>query len=285
MRTQIPCIECFVKQAASAARRGGADDATVERVMKETLAMLANMDFNVTPPATAEKMYRIIHDLAGNGDPYLQEKRQFNTMAMAMRPQLREIIAASANPFETAVRLAIAGNIIDFGILTVNESRVEEMVRTCLTCEIDTAAIENMQKEIRKARRILYLCDNAGEIVFDTLLVEQLPKEKMIAVVKGGPIINDALMDDAKTAGLCDMVEVVENGSAAPGTLLELCSEDFRQRFAEADLVISKGQGNFETLEGMDKNIFFLFTVKCGVVVDFLKKPFGTAMVVRNMKD
>ena len=284
MRTQVPCIECFVKQAASAARRGGTDASMVERVMKETLAMLAGMDFDKPPPATAEKMYRIIHDLTGDGDPYLHEKKQFNAMAMTMLPQLREIVAASADPFETAVRLAIAGNIIDFGILTVNENRVEEMVRTCLTCEINGAAIDRLQQEAQKARRILYLCDNAGEIVFDTLLVERLPKEKVTAVVKGGPIINDALMDDAREVGLCEMVEVVDNGSAAPGTLRELCSENFHRRFTEADLVISKGQGNFETLEGMDKNIFFLFTVKCQVVVDFLKKPFGSAMVLRNMK-
>jgi damage-control phosphatase, subfamily I len=178
------------------------------------------------------------------------------------------------------VRLAIAGNIIDFGILTVSENRVEEMVHSCLTCDIDKLAIGRLRQEAAKARRILYLCDNAGEIVFDTLLIEQLPMQKVTAVVKGGPIINDALMEDARSVGLCDMVEVIDNGSAAPGTLLDLCSSDFGRRFAEADLVISKGQGNFETLEGTDKNIFFLFTVKCNVVSEFLKKPFGSAMVL-----
>jgi damage-control phosphatase, subfamily I len=284
MRTDVYCMECFVRQAISAARRCGADEAVVQGVMRETLGLLEGADYSITPPATAAKMYEIIHRLTGEGDPYLDEKRHFNAMAMAMRPQLREIIAASADPFETAVRLAIAGNIIDFGILTVSENRVEEMVRTCLTCDIDAEAIDRLQAEVQKARRILYLCDNAGEIVFDTMLIEQLPREKVTAVVKGGPIINDALMEDARAVGLCDMVEVVDNGSAAPGTLLELCSADFGRRFAEADLVISKGQGNFETLEGADKNIFFLFTVKCNVVSDFLAKPFGTATVLRNTR-
>lgn len=273
-------MECFVRQATAAARHSGADDATTKRVLRETLGLLGDTDFAVSPPATAAKMYEVIHKLTGDGDPYLAEKQHFNKMAMAMRPQLREMIAASKDPFETAVRLAIAGNIIDFGILTVSENRVEETVHNCLACDIDSAAIDRLQDEVRKARRILYLCDNAGEIVFDTLLIERLPREKVTAVVKGGPIINDALMDDAKAVGLCDMVEVVSNGSAAPGTLLELCSKDFGRRFAEADLVISKGQGNFETLEGMDKNIFFLFTVKCNVVSEFLKKPFGSAMVL-----
>jgi damage-control phosphatase, subfamily I len=164
----------------------------------------------------------------------------------------------------------------------VSEERVEETIHACLKCDIDRAAVARLRDEIAKARKILYLCDNAGEIVFDTLLIEQLPREKVIAVVKGGPIINDALMVDAREVGLCDMVEVVSNGSAAPGTLLELCAADFGRRFAEADLVISKGQGNFETLEGMPKNIFFLFTVKCHVVAEFLQKPFGTAMVLGN---
>jgi damage-control phosphatase, subfamily I len=284
MRTDVYCVECFIKQAASAARRGGADAAMVERVMKETHVILAGIDFEKTPPATAEKMYRIIHELTGDGDPYLDEKKHFNSMAMAMLPKLREVVAASARPFETAVRLAIAGNIIDFGILTVDERRVEDTIAGSLTGPIDSDAVDALESEIRKARRILYLCDNAGEIVFDTLLVELLPQEKVTAVVKASPIINDALMDDAREVGLCDLVEVIDNGTAAPGTLLELCSEDFLRRFAEADLVISKGQGNFETLEGMDKNIFFLFTVKCQVVMDLLKKPFGTAMVLRNMK-
>jgi damage-control phosphatase, subfamily I len=284
MRTDVYCMECFVRQAISAARRCGADEATVQGVMKETLGLLGGTDFSITPPATAAKMYEIIHRLTGDGDPYLAEKQHFNKMAMAMRPQLRETIAVSKDPFEAAVRLAIAGNIIDFGILAVNERKVEETVHSCLMCDIDAAAVDRLQAEVRKARRILYLCDNAGEIVFDTLLVEQLPPEKVTAVVKGGPIINDALMEDARVVGLCDMVEAIDNGSAAPGTLLDLCSADFGRRFAEADLVISKGQGNFETLEGIDKNIFFLFTVKCSVVSEFLDKPFGTAMVLRNVK-
>jgi uncharacterized protein with ATP-grasp and redox domains len=201
-----------------------------------------------------------------------------------MVPGLRKTIAASARPFETAVRLAIAGNIIDFGILSVDEKRVEDTIAASLTDQIDSAAVDILEDEVRKARRILYLCDNAGEIVFDRLLIERLPREKVTAVVKGGPIINDALMDDAREVGLCDLVEVIDNGTAAPGTLVGLCSHDFQRRFEEADLVISKGQGNFETLDGTPKNIFYLFTVKCSVVCEYLGKPFGTAMAMTGRR-
>jgi damage-control phosphatase, subfamily I len=284
MRTDVYCMECFVRQAASAARRGGADGPTAQRVMKETLAFLAGTDFGKTPPETARLMYRVINGITGNGDPYLVEKRHFNDVAMAMLPGLRQIIARSQDPFATAVRLAIAGNIIDFGIMEVSEKRVRDTINSCLDGAIDGGAIERLGKEIEKAGRILYLCDNAGEIAFDRLLIEQLPCNKVTAVVKGGPIINDALMEDAKAVGLCEIVEVVESGLDAPGTLPDLCNKDFQRRFAEADLVISKGQGNFETLEEMDKNIFFLFTVKCQVVATFLDKPFGAAMVLQNRR-
>ena len=132
---------------------------------------------------------------------------------------------------------------------------------------------------VSRANNILYLGDNAGEIVFDRLLIEQLPCEKITFVVKGGPILNDALMEDAQIVGLTDVVDVIDNGSDAPGTILESCSEAFRLRFDESDLVIAKGQGNYETLSDVDKNIFFLVTPKCSVLARHLGREIGSLVL------
>jgi uncharacterized protein with ATP-grasp and redox domains len=130
-----------------------------------------------------------------------------------------------------------------------------------------------------RAEDILYLGDNAGEIVFDRLLIEQLPCEKITFVVKGRPILNDAVMEDAQIVGLTDMVDVIDNGSDAPGTILESCSETFRRRFDQSDLIIAKGQGNYETLSEVDKNIFFLVRPKCSVLARHLGREIGSLVL------
>ena len=117
----------------------------------------------------------------------------------------------------------------------------------------------------------LYLADNAGEIVFDRLLIERLPAEKVTLAVRGGAVLNDATLIDAENTGITELVEVIRNGSDAPGTILEDCSEEFKRCFAAADLIVAKGQGNYESLSHFKKKIYFLLTVKCSVVAQDLK--------------
>lgn len=140
---------------------------------------------------------------------------------------------------------------------------------------------EAFRQAVAKATAILYLADNAGEIACDRLLIQQLLPVRVTLVVRGGAVINDATRVDAEAARLHELVEVIENGSDAPGTLLSDCSEDFRKRFAEADLIIAKGQGNFETLSDAEANIFFLFKVKCPVIAAHVGLPVGTHVLTR----
>ena len=192
-------------------------------------------------------------------------------------------MAGSIDPFETAARLAIAGNIIDFGVnSTVDESEVERTIACSLTDPLDTAALAELKEAVGQAKSILYLGDNAGEIVFDRLLVEQMPLEKITFAVRGGPILNDALMADAEAAGLTDLVEVIDNGTDAPGTILEACSQAFRRRFDKADLIIAKGQGNYETLSDCPANIFFLLRPKCAVLARHLNCELGRLILMRS---
>jgi len=283
MKTYFDCIPCLVRQALDSVRLTTDDEDIIEQVMHEALSLACRMDLRQSPPAMAQKIHRVIRKLTGVHDPYLQMKNRFNKLALKMYPELKERIEASADPLETAVRLAIAGNIIDLGVDAVlEESDVEKAITESLTAPLDKETLEKFRNATNQAKNILYLGDNAGEIVFDRLLIEQLPTENITFVVKAGPIINDATTEDAQIVGLTDIVKVIDNGSDAPGTILECCSRTFRRRFDEADLVIAKGQGNYETLSDVNKDIFFILRAKCPVIARHLGCEVGSFVLVKN---
>jgi len=284
MRTFLDCIPCFVRQALDSARLATDDERIHEQVVRETLRLAADLDMSQSPPAIGQQIHRLIRKLIGNNDPYYELKQQFNRLAMRMCVELAERVRGSEDPLETAIRLAIAGNIIDLGVKTsIAESDVERIINDSLTADFDGQQIKEFRNAVSQAEKILYLADNAGEIVFDCLLIEQLPYEKITVVVKGEPVINDATMEDAKFAGLTNIVEVIDNGSDAPGTILETCSRAFRERFEDADLIIAKGQGNYETLSDIDKNIFFILKSKCPVIARDLGCEIGE-MILKKSK-
>lgn len=271
MRIYLDCIPCFLRQSIEAARHVTPDPCVHEQVVREVLGLMNNLDTRQTPPKIAQDIHRLIRNLTGVEDPYLAVKHQFNAIAMQLYPKLHKTILDSADPLDTAVRLAIAGNIIDFGVLDkLSEDDLHRTITDCLTADISDIQLEPFREAVHNAEKILYLADNAGEIVFDRLLIEQLPMKKITVAVKGLPIINDATMEDAVYAGLTDEVEVIDNGADIPGTVLESCSASFRRRFEQADLIIAKGQGNYETLSEVDKNIFFILKAKCQVVARHL---------------
>jgi len=283
MRTYFDCVPCAIRQVLDAVRMITNDEAMHEQVLRESLGMWQKMELRQSPPAIAQKTHPLVRRLTGVADPYLDVKNRYNRFALEMYPQLRERVEKAVDPFETAVRLAIAGNIIDFGVnSTVEQHSVRESILRSLRDPIDTQAVRRLKDAVAQASDILYLGDNAGEIVFDRLLIERMPREKVTFVVRGAPILNDALMEDAHLAGIADLVEVIDNGSDAPGTILETCSEAFRRRFAQADLIIAKGQGNFESFPQTDKNVFFLLRPKCSVLSRHLGCELGRLVVVHN---
>jgi len=284
MRIFLDCAACFVRQALEAARLATDDERIHEKVLRRVLLLVGEMDMSQSPPAIGQQIHRLIREMVGCDDPYREIKRDFNNLALRLYPQLRKKIIESDDRLETAVRLAIAGNIIDFGANgSVDESDLNRTISQCLKADFDKAHMQSFQEAVENARDILYLADNAGEIVFDRLLIEQLPVEKVTVVVKGRAVINDATMEDASVAGLTQIVEVIVNGSDAPGTILQSCSEQFRRRFEEADMVIAKGQGNYETLSDVGKNIFFILKAKCPVIARDLGCRVGD-MILRNNK-
>jgi len=283
MRTYFDCIPCAIRQVLDAVRMITDDEAVHEQVVREALGLWRRMDLNLSPPAMAQKVHRMVRRITGAVDPYLEVKDRYNRLAMSLYPDLRRTVVGSSDPFETAVRLAIAGNIIDFGVnSTVEESTVEETIANSLTDPLDMEALACLKEAVAGADDILYLGDNTGEIVFDRLLVEQRPTGKVTLAVRGAPILNDAVMADAETVGLTDLVKVIDNGTDAPGTIIEKCSKSFRKQFEKADLVMAKGQGNFETLSETDKNIFFLLRPKCAVLARHLDCPLGRQVLIHG---
>jgi uncharacterized protein with ATP-grasp and redox domains len=262
-----------------------ADEHIRETVLREALKLAGDMDFRTSPPAMAQQMHRYIRKTTGVEDPYLEKKNHYNKQALSLYPELKEQVENSSDPLETAVRLAIAGNIIDLGVgSTLKEGQVEQTIEKSLKETLDLEALQRFRNEVEKAEDILYLGDNAGEIVFDRLLLEQLPCEKITFVVKGGPVLNDVTIEDAQITGITDLVEVIDNGSDAPGTIINDCSEDFRKRFEQSDLLIIKGQGNFETLNDVKKNRFFLLQPKCSVLAEHLSCKIGS-LVLTDMRN
>ncbi|MCK4292775.1 MAG: DUF89 family protein [Planctomycetes bacterium] len=283
MRTYFDCIPCFVRQALDSVRMTTGDEQVQEKVLREVLRLGSEMDLRRSPPAMAQRIHRLIREITGAKDPYLEVKNRYNRLALEMYPELKERIETSADPLEAALRLAIAGNIIDLGVKTsIKELDIEKIINDSLTADFDGRRIEEFRNAVSRAEKILYLADNAGEIVFDRLLIERLPCEKVTVVVKGVPVINDAMLEDAEFAGLTEIVEVIDNGSDAPGTILESCSQTFRDRFEEADLIIAKGQGNYETLSDIDKDIFFILKAKCHVIAKDLGCEMGEMILQRG---
>jgi uncharacterized protein with ATP-grasp and redox domains len=283
MKIYLDCIPCFVRQGLDSARLVTDDERIHEQVTREVLRLAADLDMSQNPPAIGQKIHRLIRKLVDQRDPYKSIKEQFNDLALKLYPELKAQVEQSGNPFSTAVRLAIAGNIIDFGVKTeIAESEVENSIEYSLNGHFDETQIKVFQDVVSNAEKILYLADNAGEIVFDRLLIEQLPIQKVTVVVKGNPVINDATMEDAAVAGITELVEVIDNGSDAPGTILQSCSQAFRNSFEAADLIIAKGQGNYETLSDTDKNIFFFLKAKCPVIARHLGCEIGDMIVEQS---
>ena len=275
MKTFFDCIPCLIRHSLDSARRLTDDEQVHESLLREVLLEMSRMDLEQPPAAMAQRVHRRIRQLCGNGDLYRKSKDWSNQLALELLPNFRHRMEDAADRWETAVRLAIAGNIMDLGVKSgLEESDIQVSIAQSMYEPLD-GSIPHFVAAIESANRILYLTDNAGEIVFDRLLIEQLPRDRVTVAVRGAPIINDATLEDAETAGLTELVRVIDNGSDAPGTILADCSDEFRRHFDEADLIISKGQGNFETLNGTSRPIYFLLRVKCAVIARDVGLPVG----------
>ncbi|MBN2496658.1 MAG: DUF89 family protein [Deltaproteobacteria bacterium] len=281
MRTFHDCLPCFVRQTLDAARMSAPGDETLcERVLRRVLGLLAEMDLARSPPEMAQEIHRILRAESGCADPYAGVKQRFNDLARSMMPALRGRLERAEDPYVAAVRLALAGNIIDFGTRSaLDEREVEETVERSMHEPIHGSTIDRLREATDAAGSIAYVGDNAGELFFDRLFIERLGPDRITFVVRGAPVINDATRDDAREAGLDELVRVIDTGSDAPGALLSQAGADFQAALDEAELVISKGQGNYETLSDLARPVFFLLRAKCPVIAAHIGVPEGTLVL------
>jgi len=282
MRTSLDCLPCFVRQALDVTRLVGANRDLRERILREVLQAASGMDYSEPPPVMGKYIHGLVRKETQVPDPYDELKRRFNAMAQRIYPELAERVRTAEYPLEAAVRLAITGNLIDFGMASaVEEDQVLHAVDRALDTPFD-GDVASLEQAVGEASAILYLFDNAGEIVLDRLLLELLPMDRVVGAVKSGPIINDATMEDARSCGITELIPVMATGSDAPGAVLEDCREEFLECFRRADLVLAKGQGNYEALSHMDKDAFFLLKAKCSVVAEDIGCPVGTMVLKRS---
>ena len=287
MKIQPECITCFFRQALDTAEIVQASAEEKEAIIKEFASYLARCDFSQPPPVAGKALYRIVEKRTGVKDPFKELKKESNRFANNLYPQLKEAVFSSFAPLKKAVEFAIWGNIIDYGIKSSLDIEAEK--QKLQTGGLDEAAkgtfaFDLFAADVEKAQNILYLADNSGEIVFDRLLIEVLAKKgkHITLAVRQSPIINDALQEDAQACNLGEIAEIISSGVSTPGIVWEETSSLFRQKVKEADLIISKGQGNYEALEDRDLGckIYFLFRIKCEIVAKFSQEKLG-AVVLR----
>ena len=276
MKTYLDCIPCFFKQALEASRVAGACQKTQKEIFDRLSENLSRISLSSSPPEMGRIIYGLVREITSQNDPYKKIKDKSNKLALKLYDRLKHKVSRSDDRLLTAVELAIAGNIIDYGVknsLDVNKELNKILNEEKKTLKKEDSTIfkfRHFKEALSKTGNILYLADNAGETVFDRLLIEEIKRidrnKKVTYAVKEKPIINDALVEDAYICGIDKIAKVISCGSDAPGTVLSLCSKDFLKVYKEADMIISKGQGNFEALSQEKRPIFFLFMAKCPVV-------------------
>ena len=275
MKTCLDCIPCFLRQSLEAARGVSEDIRVHEQLVREVLHMMGELDLDQSPPVVVQLIHRRLRELTGVEDPYRAAKSRFNCLAMEALPELTDIVRKAEDSLLEAAKCAVAANAIDMGTsIAITEAEVRTALRG-LPNERVHGDWGKFREAAADATDILYLADNAGEIAVDRLVVEELGRQRVTMAVRGAPVLNDATQTDAQEVRMHDLVEVIDNGSDAPGTILGDCSESFRRRFDRAQLIISKGQGNFETLSGTATNIAFWFKVKCPLVSRQIGLPLG----------
>ena len=284
MKTNAACIACLTRQAVEAAQQVSDNEADVERIIKRVLRETAEFDLSLSPPEMAQMIHRVLRQESECDDPYAEVKAQSAALALSLAYRAKTRIAMADDPFEAALRFAIAGNIIDFGALPISDIKhAPAVLEQALAQPINMQMVQQLETALNSAQRLLILADNVGETFFDKLLIEQLPPHlEVIYAVKASPIINDATEADTVDAGIAALAKVIDTGCDAPGTPLAQCSVSFKHYFDSADIVLAKGMANFETLHDAEREIYFLTQIKCPVLAEHTPFAQGDWVITTN---
>lgn len=285
MKVYYECAPCFLRQAREALDLATDDEELKLRVMKNILELLSErFRRGQVSNELGTRMHRLIKDMTGSEDPYLDEKRRCNEIALRFLPTVRDYLEGHSD-LESHVKVAITGNIIDFGALGLDfdhDRGIQESLRAPLTIN----HVPLLEDRLREASEVLYLLDNTGEILFDRPLIEKLVEYDVSVkvAVKGEPILNDACMEDALEAGLDEVAEIVTTGTDSVGIVYSDLSDEFRYMLDGTELVIAKGMGNYEGLTEISdgsRDIFCLLNAKCSAIARDLGVARGDNVAVK----
>lgn len=267
IKLEEECINCIIKKYLNQYPQN-ADYTNKITYMQGVLKILSEATVETSAPILVEKINLLQEDLFGARKDYGDEKRYFNSFVLSVETDIQKKIESSKEPVKTALRYAMIGNYIDFGTLEdVSEEKLIRLLDTAQGIKIDEEEFSQFEKDLKSAKRLVYLTDNCGEIVLDKLLIKAIkkayPELRIQVLVRGLPVLNDATLDDVRQIGLDKICEVYSNGTGIAGTCIDRISDEAQQMIEEADLLLAKGQGNFETLRFCNKNVYYAFMCKC----------------------
>ena len=272
MRIQAECLHCLLRQVTDAVLMTGADGKTKHDIMKKQLEILTDYESYASPPHIAGPMHNCVKAMSGCDDPYYNVKEKDMATAKANFPLVEEYISTKEDKLYWGIKAACAGNTLD------SAANPGGSFKESMEAELDTpygiCDIELLRERLKTAKKVLILADNSGETYFDVLMLRALGDVEITYAVRDCPSINDATIEIAERSGIAEYARIISSGSTAPGTILSEATAEFREAFDTADVVISKGQGNYEALDDANREIFYLFKVKCPVI----SKHFGVKM-------
>ncbi|MDD4226347.1 MAG: ARMT1-like domain-containing protein [Mariniphaga sp.] len=276
------CENCLLTQAQKMLIKHNIPKNIAKKIMNGyNLFIAENRNNGTLTPEAACYLHRLLKKEAKINDLYKKEKDEYNQLMLSLEGDIREKIENSPNPFQTALRYALAGNIIDFG-----PPEPFDVFKTLAAAASKIPAIDHSEilyQELKRASTVLYLGDNAGEIVLDKIFISVINHPNLWFATRGAPVINDVTTKDAENVGMTNVAKIISNGYDAPSTLVKHCSPEFKKLFDKADIIISKGQGNLEGLiNNKEKKIFFLFMVKCDVIGELIGIPKSNSVVFFN---
>ena len=265
------------------------DEKTKIQYMQKVLSIISEADKSMSAPELTEKILTVQKELLGSITDYSAIKSYFNSLVMSIEGEIEKKINSSTDKFKTALLYAMSGNFIDFGAMeSVDESRLFEILDNAENIEISKTEVENLRQEIMKAKNLVYLTDNCGEIVPDKLFIKTIkdlnPKIQVDVIVRGQDVLNDCTIEDAKEIDMYSVADVISNGTAVAGTCLNRISIEAKNLIDTADIIISKGQGNFETLHHCGKNIYYLFLCKCKMFAERFDVKRFSGIIINDLR-
>ena len=281
MSIQPACIPCIVKQSYTLSRLLGVEDKNIQsQIIYDTINSLLNNKKVSTAPHFSIELQSILNKNLNGHSSFKEIKEKNKSNAEKYLKYLETMIETADDKLEMAVRISITGNTIDLG---ANPNyNLEKEINIITSSKINLDSLDKFKEDYKKAKLILFIADNYEEALFDKFLIEQLKPKEVVFAVRSNEILNDITLEDAKRLGIDKLCKVIESGSRIAGTDLDECTAEFLDLYKSADMVIAKGQGNFETLLSANRSIYFLFKIKCLVISEICGYPVGTGLLYLN---